>query len=107
MILAFYTLQVFFFFNCLHSKSLLVTQFLKPDTQTPEPHTKSAKPILGLWLSFQCHKTIFAKHNTQFFICNKNLPGINIMAKVLISNISKHLFGDVLLKSGLYKNDMN
>ncbi len=26
------------FFNCLHTKSLLVTQFLKPDTQTPEPH---------------------------------------------------------------------
>ncbi len=34
---------VVFFFNCLHTKSLLVTQFLKPDTQTPEPHTKSAK----------------------------------------------------------------
>ncbi len=33
-----------FFFNCLHTKSLLVTQFLKPDTQTPEPHTKSVKP---------------------------------------------------------------
>ncbi len=32
------------FFNSLHTKSLLVTQFLKPDTQTPEPHTKSAKP---------------------------------------------------------------
>jgi len=32
------------FFNCLHTKSSLVTQFLKPDTQTPEPHTKSAKP---------------------------------------------------------------
>ncbi len=34
-----------FLFNCLHTKSVLVTQFLKPDTQTPEPHTKSAKPI--------------------------------------------------------------
>ncbi len=32
------------FFNCLHTKSLLVTQFLKPNTQTAEPHTKSAKP---------------------------------------------------------------
>ncbi len=35
---------VYLFFNCLHTKSLLVTQFLKADTQTTEPHTKSAKP---------------------------------------------------------------
>ncbi len=62
-------ITVFFFFNCLHTKSLFVTQFLKPVTQTPEPHTKSAKHtlILGLWpVSFQFHKTLFAKHNTQF-----------------------------------------
>ncbi len=32
------------FFQLLTHKILLVTQFLKPETQTPEPHTKSAKP---------------------------------------------------------------
>ncbi len=31
-------------FSCLHTKSLLVTQFLKAVTQTAEAHTKSAKP---------------------------------------------------------------
>ncbi len=33
-----------FFFNCLHTSSLLVTQFLKDDTQTAEARTKSTKP---------------------------------------------------------------
>ncbi len=37
------------YFHCLHTKSLLVTQFLKPDTQTPEPHTTSAKPYTNYW----------------------------------------------------------
>ncbi len=32
-----------FLFNRLYIKYSLVTSFLKPDTQTPEPHTKSAK----------------------------------------------------------------
>jgi len=41
------------FFNCLHTKSLLVTQFLKPDTQTPEAHTKSVKPYTNSWPSTQ------------------------------------------------------
>ncbi len=30
--------------NCLHTKALRVSQYLKPNSQTPEPHTKSAKP---------------------------------------------------------------
>ncbi len=41
--------NILVFFNCLHTKSLLVTQFLKPDTQTPEPHTKSAKANTNSW----------------------------------------------------------
>ncbi len=56
------------FFQLITQKTLLVTQFLKPETQTPEPHTKSGNHtlILGLRLSFQFHKTLFAKHKTQF-----------------------------------------
>ncbi len=34
----------FLVWNCLQTKSFLVLQFLKPDAQTAEPHTKSAKP---------------------------------------------------------------
>ncbi len=41
--------QYSFFFSCLHTKFLLVTQFLNPDTQTAEAHTKSAKPYTNYW----------------------------------------------------------
>ncbi len=79
-----------FIFNCLHSKSLLVTYFLKAVTQTPEAHTKSAKPYTNsrpLTLSFQFHNTLFAKHNTILYATQTNLTGINIMAKVF-ANVS-------------------
>ncbi len=56
--------------KCLHTK------FLKADTQTAEPHTKSAKPYTNF------HITLFAKHNTILYVTLKNLTGINIMAKV-------------------------
>ncbi len=58
------------FFSTAYTKLLLVTQFLKADTQTAEAHTKSAKPYtnsppLTRW-RFQFHKTLFAKRNTEF-----------------------------------------
>ncbi len=53
------------FFICLHTKSLLVTQFLKAVTETAEAHTRSAKPDTNSWPLTQFHETLFAKHNTQ------------------------------------------
>ena len=38
------SLYITVFFNCLHTKPLYFTQFLKPDTQTSQLHIKSAKP---------------------------------------------------------------
>ncbi len=58
-----------FYFNCLHTKSLFVTQFLKPDTQTPEPNLQNHTLILGLWLWIH-------------YVTHTNLKGINITAKV-------------------------
>ncbi len=66
-----------YFFNCLHTKSLLVTQFLKPDTQTAEAHTKSAKPYTNSQPLTFC-KT----QHTILYVTHKNLTGINIMVKV-------------------------
>ncbi len=74
--------------NCLHTKALRVTQYLKPNTQTPEPHTKSAKPYTDYrplsqfsisWNSF-CKK----KQHTIMYVTHKNRTGINIMAKCLL-----------------------
>ncbi len=56
----------FKFFSTTYTQNLHLSHFLKSETQTAEAHTKSAKP--DLILSFQFQKTLFAKHNTQFFM---------------------------------------
>ncbi len=59
-------------FSCLHAKSLLVTQFLKADTLTPEAHTRSAKPDTNSQPLTQFHKTLF--HKTQHgSLCNTKI----------------------------------
>jgi len=60
-----FILQFFFFFsNCLHTKSLPVTQFLKPDTQTPNLQNHTL--ILGLF-NFIKH---FFQNTTHNSLCN-------------------------------------
>ncbi len=56
-----------FFFNCLHTKSLFFKQFLKPDTQTPEPHTKSAKPYTNF------HADVSRTDTKQDVVAQQNL----------------------------------
>ncbi len=73
------------FFSCLHIKSLLVTQFLKPDTQTPEQHTKSAKPYTNSQplTQFSMSWNTFCKtQHTILYVTHKNPTWIDIMAKV-------------------------
>ncbi len=59
--------MIYYSFFCLHTKSLLVT----PETQTLEPHTKSAKPCANSLTLTQFHKTLFAKHNTILYVHTK------------------------------------
>jgi len=56
------------FFNCLHTKSLLVKQFRKLELKH-----QNQTLILGLRLSFQYHKTLFANHNTEFYMYHTNI----------------------------------
>ncbi len=72
------------FFNCWHRKHLLVTHFwnLTLKHQNHTPNLQNNTLILGLWLSFQFHKTLFAKHYTILYVTHTNLMRVNIMAKV-------------------------
>ncbi len=54
------------FFSCLHTKSFLVTQLSWHSNSRNTPNMQNHTLIISLWLSFQFHKTLFAKHNTQF-----------------------------------------
>jgi len=56
-----------FFFNCLHTKSSLVTQFLKPDTQSPELHTPDLQKTLILGLRFQINHFLDLHNRNNLF----------------------------------------
>ncbi len=72
------------FFSTAYTQNLYLSHNFWKLTLKQQNHTLNLQNhtiIIWLWLSFQFHKTLFAKHKTQFYV-TQNLTGINIMTKV-------------------------